>query len=366
MSLMIQKEMMNRDRAVDLINRNVRELKAYHLEPLETEVKINQNESPYDWPEEIKSEMAEFCLTRNWNRYPDFIPEELKAALAEYTGLVPENIIAGNGSNEMLLTLFLSVVSDSSYLTICQPTFSVYGLLAGALGIRVETVYLNEDLSFNTERIMDSLSPGSVLILNSPNNPTGSFMSAENIQRILREHDGFVILDQAYVEFGGDNALDLVNSSPNLIITRTFSKAFGCAGVRFGYMIGAPEVITEINKVKLPYNINFFTEHLAKTVLSRTDLVKERISMLVGERERLLNELREMPLEVYDSCTNFFLIRTERKDSLFSFLIKKGILIRDVSSYPMLDECIRITVGTPEENDRLISSVREYFRNIRN
>ncbi len=350
--------------ALELINAGIRSLPVYHLAPDETEVKLNQNENPFDWPEPIKREVAEYCLARPWNRYPEFIPKELLSALAKYAGVGPDAVIAGNGSNEMLLVLLLSVASPDRPVIICTPTFSVYRLLSKAVGSRDLPVSLREGLSFNVDAIIDAcrLNPRSLLILCSPNNPTGGALTETEIRAIFENHAGMVLLDQAYVEFGGYNAVELLDHYPNLIITRTFSKAIGGAGLRLGYMLGNPQIISAIKAAKLPYNVNFFTAHVATVLTSHPEVLDRNRAIITSERESLFSTLKELPLDnVYPSQANFILIRTDKKEKLNDHLRNAGILVRDVSSYPMLENCLRLSVGTPEENSRLKHSLQEFF-----
>ena len=350
--------------AVELINPAIRTLNAYHLKPDNVAVKLNQNENPFDWPAEIKQEVAEFCRKRPWNRYPDFIPADLKKALADYAGVQPENVLAGNGSNEMLLVLLLSLASPKRPLITCQPTFTVYRLLASGLGCDCEPVMLTDDLRFDIDAICAASRkrPEAVLLLCSPNNPTGSALNEREIRTVLDCHRGFVILDQAYVEFGAYNAVPLLKEYPNLIVTRTFSKAFAAAGLRLGYMISAPDVALQVNKIKLPYNINFLAEYIATVMLSHRDIMQQRIEYIIQQRGRVNEELRSLPLKaVYETHANFILIRTDKKDALLDFLARKDIRIRDVSGYPMLETCLRISIGSEEENSALLSSLKEFY-----
>ena len=355
---------MELNEALSLVSERVRGLSRYHLEPRPTTIKLNQNENPNDWPLSIKEELARFCTARPWNQYPNFVPETLKGKLADYTGVPASGILVGNGSNEMLLTLLLAFMAGHSRVIICQPTFTVYRLLVNGLGGAETIVRLNADMSYNVEALCESAAanPRSLLILCSPNNPTGSVLSEEQIRAVLAVQTGFLILDQAYVEFGGFNAVPLLREYPNLIITRTFSKAMAGAGLRLGYMLGTPEIIDEISKIKLPYNINFFSERVAETLLGHIDYVQTRVEQINGERDRLFAFFKTLPLDnVYPSRANFLLIRTKKKRELFEHLAKNGILVRDVSGYPMLENCLRINAGTPEENRALQTAMRAFF-----
>jgi histidinol-phosphate aminotransferase len=175
-------------------------------------------------------------------------------------------------------------------------------------------------------------------------------------------HRGFVILDQAYVEFGGYNAAALVAEHPNLVVTRTLSKAFGGASLRVGYLIGAPEVVAVINRIKLPYNINAFSEQATQALVARSSLMRQRVDEIVASRGELYEYLGSLPLDnVYPSDANFVLIRCADKEDLFAFLRERSILVRDVSKYAMLERCLRISVGTKEENEKVRSALQSYF-----
>jgi histidinol-phosphate aminotransferase len=353
--------------ALALVNERVRGLTQYHLEPEETTVKLNQNENPFDWPPEVKAEVADFCIKRPWNRYPNFVPDGLKKKLSDYTSVDPNGIIVGNGSNEMLLVLMLSLAYRGRDVILCQPTFTVYRLLAAGAGATERTVYLDKNMNFDVGAVCDAARrhPGSVMVLCSPNNPTGSILSENDLRKILSVHTGFCICDQAYVEFGGYSAVPLLKDNPNLVITRTFSKAFAGAGLRLGYMLGTPEVISQINKIKLPYNVNFFSEHVGGVMLSRTDAVREKIEFIVKERDAMYGVLAALPLDaVYRSAANFIMLRCARKTDLFAHLKRSGILVRDVSSYPMCENSLRVNVGTSGENRAFVNAVRTFFASI--
>ena len=356
---------MELNEALSLVNKRVRDLSQYHLEPRETLIKLNQNENPSDWPASIKEEVAQFCRNRPWNLYPNFVPDRLKEQLSEYTGVPPAGIIVGNGSNEMLMVLLLALMDAHSQVVICQPTFTIYRLLVNGMGGTEAIVKLKADMSFDVKGICAAVTskPQSLLILCSPNNPTGSALGEADLRTILEAHSGILILDQAYVEFGGFNAIPLLKEFPNLIITRTFSKAMAGAGLRLGYMLGKPEIIGEINKIKLPYNINFFSERVAEVLLTHLDYVRVKVAEIIAQRDILYAFFKSLPLEnVYPSSSNFIMIRSKRKTELFEHLARSGILVRDVSKYPMLENCLRINAGTAEENQALQKVMKEFFK----
>lgn len=356
---------MNLQELKNLINKEIRELAPYHLTPENQRIKLNQNENPFDWPLEIKQKITKRCVDRVWSRYPEFIPQKLNAILAEYTGVSSDMIISGNGSNEILLTLCLALTNIHRPVIVFQPTFTVYKLLLKGLGRKLQLMNLNNDFSYDVKGILSLPQElkQSVLIVCSPNNPTGNSLSENELHEILNGFEGFIILDQAYIEFGGFNAISLLKDYPNLIITRTFSKALGGAGIRLGYLLGTPEIVAQINKIKLPYNINFFTEYIASEFLAHKDLIKKNIALILNQRDIVFDFLKTLPFQnVYPSDTNFLLIRTEDKEALFSYLKKNDVLIRDVSAYPMLKNCLRISIGTEEENNVLMKTLTMFYR----
>jgi histidinol-phosphate aminotransferase len=221
------------------------------------------------------------------------------------------------------------------------------------------SVPLKTDFTFDVDPLLEASKDADVTVICSPNNPTGTLLDSEILKKILTLTRGLVFLDEAYHEFSGQTALKILPAYPNLIVLRTFSKAMSMAGLRFGYLMAHPEVAREIHKAKLPYNVNVFTLTAAELVLERSDLLRDAIQTLVAERQRLIREVRKRPgLEAFDSCTNFFMMRTPRPaQEVFESLYAQGVLVRDVSSYPMLERILRVTAGTPEENDRFLQAL---------
>jgi histidinol-phosphate aminotransferase len=335
---------------------------AYTLQAYEAEIKLNQNENPFDFPEDLKEETFRRFRERSWSRYPDFIPDSLRQRLAEFVGWQKDGILVGNGSNELLQATLMVIVGNKTPVAIPLPTFTVYRLIANILGAQIVDIPLNVDMSYNVDAIISkSLEAGAkVLIINNPNNPTGSAIPEEGLKRILDAFPGFVLLDEAYYEFCGHTGFTLLPDYPKLIITRTFSKAMGMAGLRLGYMMAHPEVAEQISKAKLPYNINQFSLMAAEVALENVDRFRPAIETLLSEKERLEKELGKIRgVKVFPSQSNFFLIEVSvAPRTLFEDLYAQGILIRDVSSYPMLSKCLRVSVGTPKENDLLLSAMR--------
>jgi len=340
----------------------VRQIRAYTLAAREAPVKINQNENPWDLPEAVKRRVLEKALVRPWARYPDFDPRELTEALAGFSGWRADGILAGNGSNELIEALLLVTVGPGASVVIPEPTFTLYALLTGILGGEGVRVPLTAELRYDTEALIDARrqSEAAVTIVCSPNNPTGTSLSRQGLERLCRDGDGLVVVDEAYHEFAGETAVPLLEKHPNLVVLRTFSKAMALAGLRVGYLLSSPELVREVNKARLPYNLNFLTQAAAIAALEEHAVLEETVRRLVEERERLLRLLEDVPgVRAWPSKANFFLLEllTAAPKAVFESLYRRGVLVRDVSSYPMLSRCLRISVGTPEENETFLHAL---------
>ncbi|MBN2241481.1 MAG: histidinol-phosphate transaminase [Acidobacteria bacterium] len=344
------------------VKSRVLKVPAYSLHAYEAEIKLNQNENPFDFPADLKEEVFRRFRVREWSRYPDFVPDSVRKLLADFAGWRKDGVLVGNGSNELLQAALMVLVDNGTKVGIPAPTFTVYGLIASILGAEIIPIPLDPDMRYNVDEILSgSAGAGAgVLILNTPNNPTGSVISNDDLKRVLEEFPGHVLLDEAYFEFWGHTALELLEEYPRLIITRTFSKAMGMAGLRVGYLLADEALVSEISKAKLPYNVNQFSLTAAEVAVENRERFRPAIEAVLKERGRLGRELGGIPgIKVYPSEANFFLIEVPVDPRLlFGDLYRQGILIRDVSSYPMLSKCLRISVGTRGENDRLLSALR--------
>jgi len=385
------------------VKRAVRDLAAYSVALPKAPVKINQNENPWDLPEAVKRRVVEKALTRSWSRYPDLDSRELLEALARHSGWRADGILAGNGSNEAIEALLLVTVGPGTKVVIPEPTFTLYALLTTILGgesVRVPMLSrgapIASGLSFRGAAVVsrdeesavasaDPSGPGRrrslrmtftydvdallaarrawgapVTIVCSPNNPTGTSLDLYDVERLCGDGDGLVVIDEAYHEFSARTVVPLLERYPNLIVLRTFSKAMALAGLRVGYLLASPELVREIDKARLPYNLNFFSQAAALAALEEKDALAVSVHRLVAERERLLARLADVPgVSAYSSDTNFFLVECLSADpkAVFSSMLRRGVLVRDVTSYPRLERCLRVTVGTPEENDAFLHAL---------
>ncbi len=330
-------------------------------------VKVNQNENPWDLPEEVKGEILRRAADLSWNRYPEFHQDEVTAAVARREGWPKGGILVGNGSNELLLATFLAVGGAGATAILAPPTFSLYSKLLVFTGTAVENVALRgDDFRFDSEAIAASLGgPGRrFAVLCSPNNPTGSVLPLDELRRILAL-GRLVLLDAAYGEFSREPVRPLLDEFPNLVLLRTFSKARRLAALRFGCLLGDPALVAEIRKTKLPYNLNAITAAAVVHLLEREDAegADPTVALLISERERLREGLRAAGLEVVPSEANFLLVRpgTDKAKALFASLLSAGILVRDFSSGPGLAGTLRISVGGPAENDEIVATVRRFL-----
>jgi histidinol dehydrogenase len=338
----------------------VRAITAYTLAPRRATIKLNQNESPFDMPGEIKQEVERRLAARAWSRYPDFVPASLLERLAHFSNWKPEGTLAGNGSNELIQATLMVTVGPGTRVLIPEPTFTLYRQIVTVLGGEVISVPLTPALQFDTGAIRDKAARADVIIICSPNNPTGCRIGEEEISEIARDFNGIVVVDEAYHEFSGRTLVPLLAELPNLIVLRTFSKAMAMAGLRVGYLLASPELAREVHKATLPYNLNFFSATAAEVACERYDLLKPQIETIISERERLLAEMSAMPtIAPVASYANFLVARAPvSPQKLFEQMLARDILIRDVSRYPMLKDYFRVSVGSAEDNDRLTGALK--------
>jgi len=348
----------------ELIRNEIYSLDEYTLKQYPHRVKLNQNENPFELPLEIKEEILRKLAAMPWSRYPAFIPQHQIDAIARYAGWVPDGTLLGNGSNDLLQLIFMSTLERGQTVVISQPTFTLYKILARGLGADVAEVMMTRDFEFDVDAIIATArrTRARLVVICSPNNPTGTLMPEADVVRIIEETEGLVVLDEAYVHFAPGSLRHLLVQYDRLIILQTFSKAMGAAGLRFGYALAPVDLARQLNKIKLPYSVNIFTLVAAEVFLDRWDQLKGWIAALTGERERVRAFLAKLPhCKVYPSSANFLLFESLRKEpaEVFNALLDKGILIRNVSSYPMLNRGLRVSTGTPEENNTFLQAVRE-------
>lgn len=343
---------------VKLIKPGIRRLSPYSIDETPVRVKLDAMENPFPLPDELRLEISAEVKKALINRYPDPSAKELKKAVAAFWNMDPERMVMGNGSDELIQTIILAFGGPVLFPA---PTFAMYGITARALSEKAAAVPLGRDFSLDPDRLLRKAKQvkARVIFLAVPNNPTGNRFSDDAIKRIFEKSRAAVVIDEAYYDFSRKSWLAAMSGHKNMIILRTLSK-IGLAGLRIGAMTASPEILGEMNKIRLPYNINMLSQAAAAVVLKNQEAVRRQISQLISERERLYNALSGIRgVAAYKSETNFILFRTlPDATGVWSRLKQAGILIKNLNGPGPLENCLRTTVGTPSENDELIRELR--------
>jgi histidinol-phosphate aminotransferase len=361
MAMRTPSENVSAERFVEKIKPEVRALGGYPAPPQGGLIaKLNQNENPYDLPEEIKAEILDSMRTREWTRYPIFDPPDLRERLAARFGLGADQFVIGNGSNQLLYLLGSAIVSPGDKVVITPPTFSLFDLVARISHGTVVAVHQKPDFLLDEDGVFSAVSEAKLTFLCSPNNPTGRAVPIAFLEKALKSTDGLIVWDEAYGEFWGETAVPLLERYPNLLILKTFSKAFGLAGLRIGYLIGDPMLIVELKKVNIPFNINLMSYIVAMKLLDYPEWIAVQVEKIREERDRLTSALKNVPgITVYPSAANFLLFRSGDSMSVFNGLKALGVLVRPVEAHPLLKNCLRVTVGTPDENEAFLDALKK-------
>jgi histidinol-phosphate aminotransferase len=336
---------------------------AYRAPQLEAAVRLNTNESPYPLPDGFAEDLAEAVKRIPFHRYPDREATALRKGLAEKEDHPVEGLWVANGSNEVIQHLCLAYGGAGRSALVFEPTYGLHSLIPRVTGMEVVSARLGQDFVLSPEEAgaaMTRYRPAIVFVC-SPNNPTGNAQLLAAIQVLCESSDALVIVDEAYGEFGGVSAALLQERFRNLVAVRTFSKAFALAAARIGYCLADPAVVGELARVRLPYHLSALTQATGEVALRYTGEAAEVLEIIGAERDRLLMELARVPaVEVFPSSANFVLFRTPADAlSLWQALLDRGVLIRDVSSAPELEGCLRVTAGRPEETDAFLKALGE-------
>ncbi|MEA4847454.1 MAG: histidinol-phosphate transaminase [Clostridiaceae bacterium] len=345
----------------DLISKRALELESYKAENRIQGIALDKNELPWGLDGKVEEVLVKSIKSMEFNRYPDSSCTELKEAISKYAAVDPRSICIGNGSDELINVVLQTFIDPGDAIAVYNPTFSMYKIYGTLCGARVWEYDL--DISFDLDLngftgCLQKEKPKLVFLCN-PNNPTGKGIELPEIEEILKKSGGIVIVDEAYFEFSGVTASGLLSKYDNLIILRTFSKAFGLAGLRIGYMLACPEVISYVDRVRSPFNVNAFAQAAAAEVLKNLDKVAERIEIIKSERERLTSLLSGLKgLQCFESRSNFILIRSPYSKEIGKKLREEGIFIRGFSN-PALENCLRVTIGGRQSNDKFYEAVKE-------
>ncbi len=349
----------------DYFKPSVQKMKGYVSPPqAAVRAKLNQNENPFDLPEMTKRRVLEQAQHLPWQRYPVNDSPAIKERLAKLYGLSPRQFLLGNGSNQLLQTLLSACLQKGDRVLFCPPTFGLFEIFTSLYDGQPCTVPWPANQAIPREEILKTLieKKPKLVLLCSPNNPTGAEFDLHLVREISALAPGLVLIDEAYAEFSEQSFLPLLKEYQNLIISRTFSKAYSMAGLRLGYFIAHESVIAQLAKINLPYNINLLTELIACEVLNDIQILNRHIQYIKQERQRMYQQLQQLPqLNVYPSAANFLLFSHPRCNALIAFLQQHGVLIRDVGKYPFLENHARVTIGTLEENTLFYNTLVEFI-----
>ena len=349
----------------DMVKKNIRELKAYKPEEILCPIRMEANENPFTINSSLKDRVLESISRISLNRYPDSLATDLRKQISAKSGIKPENIIVGNGSDELIQMLITAFCENEDKVLFPVPTFSMFGIIAKSFGVNTIEIPLDSEWDIDLAEIKKSYEKNlpKIIFLSTPNNPTGNCFSENKILNIIEKTYSLVVVDEAYADFCGKTFIDQLKHSKNLIILKTLSKV-GMAGLRVGYLIASKEIINILHKIRLPYNSNSLSQAAAKVILTNSEIVESQVQQIIKGREFLLEELKKLKdkegITPFHSNANFILFKTEKDaDAIHGKLTEEGVLIRNLNGDGPLKNCLRVTVGRPEENDAFIKALKK-------
>lgn len=358
---------MSQDRIEKWVRPEIRAISAYHVPNPGDMIKLDAMENPYHWPETMVDEWFDVLKNVELNRYPDptarKLTEQLRTAMQVPDGA---DIILGNGSDEIIQMIAMALSGKERVLLSVEPGFVMYRMIATFADMEYVGVTLNEDFSLNETALLNAIEVNepAVVFIAYPNNPTGNLFDENIIKRVIEAAPGVVIVDEAYHAFASSSFMPLVNEYDNLLVMRTVSK-MGLAGLRLGLLAGNPKWLHEFDKLRLPYNINTLTQASAEFALKHIEILNQQTQKICEDRETLFNELKQVDgLQVFPSSANFILVRVAQgqADDIFNKLKQQGVLIKNLNpAGGLLKDCLRITVGTPQENKKFLDAFRAIY-----
>lgn len=344
-----------------LIRDDILRLAAYHVPDSTGYVKLDAMENPYRLPQALRAALGEIAAEASLNRYPDPAARALKARLRAVMG-VPDGmeLLLGNGSDELIQIVAMALARPGAVMLGVEPSFVMYRMIAAFCGLRYEAVALREDFTLDVDACLDAIARQrpTVTFIAYPNNPTGNLFDREGVSRMIEASPGLVVVDEAYYAFADASFLPRLADYPNLLLMRTVSK-LGLAGLRLGFIVGRPEWLAELDKVRLPYNINILTQGFAERVLGEPRVLEDQAAAIRAERGRLALALARLPrVQVFPSSANFILFRVPRATDVFAALKERRVLVKNLAgAHALLADCLRVTVGTPVENDQFLQAL---------
>jgi histidinol-phosphate aminotransferase len=338
-------------------------MEGYHSPQLDVAVRLNTNEAPGPPPAGFAERVADAVADVDWHRYPDRSYRALRTAIAELHGVAPEQVFAANGSNEVLQTVCLAYGGPGRTAAVFEPTYALHSHIARITGTGVAVGERADDFALDLDevrRVLAGATPA-ITFLCSPNNPTGMVEPEAVVRTVVDEAPGLVVVDEAYGQFAPWSALELVDGDRPLVVTRTFSKTWSMAAARLGYLVGPAWLVAQLDKVVLPYHLDALKQAAGTAALAFVDEMQARVAQVVEERGRITAALAELPVDVWPSGANFVLFRPRDKagDQVWDELVERSVLVRNCASWPRLDGCLRVTIGTRAEDDAFLSGLRE-------
>ena len=336
-------------------------MSGYHSAQVDVPVRLNTNESPFPPPDAWLDAVADIARSIQWNRYPDRAVTELRETIARRHNVSPANDFVANGSNEVLQTILLAYGGAGRCVATFEPTYQMYSQIARVTGAEVVQGERRADLTLDAleiERVLTRHKP-SVSFLCNPNNPTGIIEPRANLETMLAHTTGVVVVDEAYAEFSEWSAIDMVSEDKPLAVTRTFSKTLSMAGLRVGYVVAPKQMIADLEIAVLPYHLDSFKQAATIAALGFVSEMEQRVDLIKSERARIFAAISDMDCDVWPSGSNFILFRPRSTvaSAVWQRMVDSGVLVRDFSTTPRLTGCLRVTVGTPDENSAFLGAL---------
>ncbi len=338
-------------------------MEGYHSAQVDVAVRLNTNEAPEPPPPGFVEALHAELDGLEWHRYPDRAYTRLREAIAAHHDVDPAQVFAANGSNEVLQTLCLAYGGPGRSVAVFEPTYALHSHIARVTGTAVATGERTDDLALDLDEVRRVLAEATpeITFLCSPNNPTGMVETEATVREVLALAPGLLVVDEAYGQFAPWSALELVGDDVPLVVTRTYSKTWSMAAARLGYLIGPRSLVAQLDQVVLPYHLDSLKQAAGRLALEHADAMRARVAALVEERGRLTARLADLPVTVWPSGANFVLFRPDSHDgaAVWQGLVDRSVLVRDCSSWPRLDGCLRVTIGTPAEDDAFLAALEE-------
>jgi histidinol-phosphate aminotransferase len=345
------------------IRDDLEELAGYHSPQVDVAVRLNTNESPYPPPDAWREALLDELESLPFQRYPDRSALALRRAIGELHGVGPEQVLVGNGSNEVIQAVCLAFGGPGRAAAVFKPTYLMHAHIARITGTPVVEGERSADFGLDmaeVERVVGGQQPA-ITFLCSPNNPTGRLEPEEAVEHVRSLGPGLVVVDEAYGQFSPRSAIDQIVDDKPLVVVRTFSKTWSMAAARIGYLVGPAEIITALEGVLLPYHLDAMKQAAGRIALRYRSEMEVRVATIVEERGRVAVGLSELPVDTWPSAANFILFRPSTKDSdkVWEELVERSVLVRNCANWPRLEGCLRVTVGMPAENDAFLSALQE-------